>query len=321
MFETPGNLPTWNQRIGILTGLLFLVCVAHSQISSKAKIRGKYFGQNPPGMNAVLFAKGIVSTDSIEHSAPAFSPDGRIVLWTKIYQGRPAFLVEMRMKKNGIWTQPSLPSFASGDADDFYPSFSVDGKKLFFSSRRPMPAGYPKNEDMWIWVVESTKSGWKSPKPVDTTVIKGFEYGHSVSKNGTIFFSSRRDGTFDIFSASSVKHKYQPPQLLKDSINTSGYEDGPFIAPDESYLIFESQRPESIEGSIDLFICFKKKDGSWSKPKNMGPKINSKYSERFASVSPDGKYLFFGSNRRQHTDNLYFDIYWISAKIIGELRH
>jgi hypothetical protein len=52
----------------------------------------------------------------------------------------------------------------------------------------------------------------------------------------------------------------------------------------------------------------------------MGPKINTKYSERFARVSPDGRYLFFGSNRRQEKNNLYFDIYWIDAKIIDEIK-
>jgi Tol biopolymer transport system component len=293
--------------------------LSNAQKVSEAVLMGKYFGLTPPGMEAVLFAKDIVSTDSIEHSAPAFSPDGRTVLWTKIYKGRPSFLVEMRME-NGVWTEHARPSFASSDADDFYPDFSVDGRKLYFSSRRSLPRGYPKNEDMWIWEVEKKENGWGIPIPLDSVIMKGFEYGHSVSKNGTIYFSSRRQGSFDIFYAKWINNKYQQPQLLENGISTSGYEDGPFIAPDESYLIFESQRPEGIEGSIDLFICFKQKDGSWSRPKNMGPKINTKYTERFARVSPDGKYLFFGSNRSQLTDNLYFDIYWIDAKVIDELR-
>ena len=305
----------------ILSFCFVIIVESNAQINSTKELRGKYFGQKPPGMTASIFAEGIVSTDSIEHSAPAFSPDGSIVLWTKIYKGKPSFIVEMR-KENGVWTQPALPSFASSDADDFYPAFSVDGKKLFFSSRRALPPGYPKNEDMWIWVVERKANGWGIPVPLDSTIMKGFEYAHSISKKGTIFFSSRRPGTrdFDIFSAKWVNHKYRGSQLLNDKINTSGYEDGPFIAPDESYLIFESQRPESVEGSIDLYICFKQKDGSWSNPKNIGPKINTKYSERFAMVSPDGKYLFFGSNRRQLADNLYFDIYWIDAKVINELK-
>jgi len=297
------------------------LCAIHAQTGKIPTLKGKYLGQKPPGMDAVLFAKGIVSTDSIEHSAPAFSPDGNTVLWTKIYTGKPAFLVEMK-KKNGVWTQPAIPSFGSSGADDFYPAFSVDGSRLYFSSRRPLPPGYPKNEDMWIWVVEKKMDGWGTPLPLDSTIMKGFEYAHSASKKGNIYFSSRRPGAeaFDIFSAEWINNQYQRPKPLGDGINTSGYEDGPFIAPDESYLIFESQRPESIEGSIDLFICFKQKDGSWSHPKNMGPKINTKYSERFAMVSPDGKYLFFGSNRGQPSDNLYFDIYWIDARIINELR-
>jgi Tol biopolymer transport system component len=298
--------------------IFILAGISNAQKSTGPVASNNYFGLTPPGMTAVLFADGIVSTDSIEHSSPAFSPDGRLVLWTKIYKGHPAFLVEMKLKK-GVWTPPAMPSFASSDADDFYPEFSVDGTRLYFSSRRPLPPGYPRNEDMWIWEVERKGDGWSTPIPMDSTIMKGFEYGHSVSKNGTIFFSSRRQGSFDIFYAKWMAHKYQEAQLLGNDINTAGYEDGPFIAPDESYLIFESQRPESIEGSIDLFICFKQSDGCWTQPKNMGPRINTKYSERFARVSPDGKYLFFGSNRKQLTDNLYFDIYWIDAKVIKEL--
>ena len=290
--------------------------------TQKMNIKGSYLGEKTPGMIAIIFAKGIVSTDSIEHSSPTFSPDGKLVLWTKIYSGKPSFIVEMK-HEGGRWTNAATPSFANSAFDDFYPSFSVDGKKLYFSSRRPLPAGYAKNQDMWIWEVDRKKNGWGTPRPLDSTIIKGFDYAHSVSKNGTIFFSSRRPGArdFDIFAARRKNNKFLPPEILNDTINTAGYEDGPFIAPDESYLIFESQRPESIEGSIDLYICFKQKDGSWTKPKNMGPQINTKYSERFAKVSPDGKYLFFGSNRRQLIDNLYFDIYWIDARIIGHLKN
>ncbi|HTE28436.1 TPR end-of-group domain-containing protein [Flavitalea sp.] len=98
------------------------------------------------------------------------------------------------------------------------------------------------------------------------------------------------------------------------------YEDGPYIAPDESFLIFESQRPGGIEGSLDLYISFKNKIGSWGIPVNMGPKINSGSSERFARLSPDGKYLFFGSSRNMSDTNWGFDIFWIDAKVIDELK-
>ena len=47
----------------------------------------------------------------------------------------------------------------------------------------------------------------------------------------------------------------------------------------------------------------------------MGPKINTEKSERFAGLSPDMKYLFFGSDRNGNSD-----IFWIDAKVIDELR-
>lgn len=61
----------------------------------------------------------------------------------------------------------------------------------------------------------------------------------------------------------------------------------------------------------DLFISYRKKDGSWTVAIKLGPQINTDKYEGIATVSPDGKCLFF--NR----DN---DIYWVSAKFIDELR-
>jgi L-ascorbate metabolism protein UlaG (beta-lactamase superfamily) len=45
------------------------------------KLTGDYLGQTPPGDTPLVFARGIVSTDDLEHSAPAFSPDGNEVFW------------------------------------------------------------------------------------------------------------------------------------------------------------------------------------------------------------------------------------------------
>ena len=76
----------------------------------------------------------------------------------------------------------------------------------------------------------------------------------------------------------------------------------------------------AIAGSIDLYICFRDKGGRWTMPVNMGPKINSASSERFARLSPDGKYLFFGSTRTRSSEHWGFDMYWIDASVIDELR-
>jgi hypothetical protein len=277
-----------------------------------------YLGQTPPQKQATLFAKGLVSTDAYEHSAPAFSPDGKHVLWTIMRSNYTGYLVEMAFV-NGQWCQPAPPSFASTDSDDYYPSFSADGKTLYFGSRRKLPNETEKNEKLRLWKVVRKGEGWDTPVPMDTTLLLFKEnFGHSVAKSGNIYFAFPEPGgkMLDIAYAQKTKAGFAPPQKLMGGISTERYEDGPFIAPDESYLIFESGRPEGIEGSTDLYICFKQKNGEWSTPLNMGPEVNSKFTERFAKVSPDGKYLFFGSNR----GGAFADIYWISADIIDQLK-
>ncbi|MBN1363231.1 MAG: PD40 domain-containing protein [Syntrophaceae bacterium] len=102
----------------------------------------------------------------------------------------------------------------------------------------------------------------------------------------------------------------QKPELLPPTINAPGDNLNwtPFIAPDESCLIFCSNG--------DLYICFRKPDGSWTDRVNLGEPINSKERERFPVVSPDGKYLFFTRWTPDHDE----DVFWVSAGIIGKLK-
>jgi hypothetical protein len=277
-----------------------------------------YLGQKPPGMKAEVFAPGIVSTNLYEHSAPAFSPDGKLVLWTVVAPTFHSYLLEMKYE-NGQWSKPAKPSFCDTTVDDYYPSFSPDGKKLYFSSRRKLPKGYPEGNTIRIWEIERTESGWGTPLLFDTTIARGEDYAHSIAANGNFYFSSSLGGgaNFGIRKSERVNGKYAAPVLLPFNINSVGYDDGPFIAPDESFLIFESDRPEAFVG---LYISFKQEGGSWGIPVNMGPEINSGEGERFGRVSPDGKYFFFGSARDTSGGKIGADIYWIDARIIDELR-
>ena len=289
---------------------------------SKSEQQINYLGQIPPSDSAVLFAPGIISTDNYEHSSPAFSPDGSVVLWTVLDRNYRASMMEM-VYENGQWSKPRHPTFADSTADDYYPSFAPNGEKLLFSSRRTVPTSYDQGADIRIWQVERTASGWGTPMPFDTVVSKSGDYAQSINSKGDVYFSSAVGGAtmFDIRRAGRISNqKYDRPLSLPFNINSVGYEDGPYIAPDESFLIFESSRPGGVDDFIDLYICYMNENGDWSTPINMGPKINSAAAERFAKLSPDGKYLFFGSNRNMTDQHWGFDVYWIDAKIIQELK-
>ena len=78
---------------------------------------------------------------------------------------------------------------------------------------------------------------------------------------------------------------------LGPNVNTIYDEGDAFIAPDESYIIFSSQDRSDSIGGQDLYIAYRKADGSWTQAKNMGESVNSESGEICPSISLDGKYF------------------------------
>jgi hypothetical protein len=159
----------------------------------------------------------------------------------------------------------------------------------FFTSARP---SYPPVD---IWMSKRGDAGWSEPTKLEPPISSDAdEFEVAISRNGTLYFSSTREGgqgDIDIYRARLVDGGYPTIENLGPPINTSSGDDLPYIAPDESYLIFASDRPDGL-GNRDLYISFQA-DGAWTEAKNLGPPINSEYWDIYPSVSPDGKYLFF----------------------------
>ena len=86
-----------------------------------------------------------------------------------------------------------------------------------------------------------------------------------------------------------------------------------YMSPKEEYLIFAAKHDGGY-GDVDLYISFKTKDENWGYPINMGAEINTELRERFPTVSPDGKYMFF----MRHTPGQ--DFFWVSTEIIKNLK-
>ena len=142
----------------------------------------------------------------------------------------------------------------------------------------------------------------------------------SSSDNGTYYFDTYKKNSpnFPIRYSQKIDGKYEKPKALSKAINKGTNLSHPFIAPDESYLIWDAKREDGY-GSSDIYISFKQQDGSWSNAINLGDKINTEAWEAAASVTPDGKYLFFNRNIGSNSyENV--DIFWVDAKIIETLR-
>jgi Tol biopolymer transport system component len=315
---------------------VFLNCAGQNDFPV---LSGDYLGQNPPGMTPEIFAPGIISHGFHEHNL-TISPDGDEILFSCSSRDHSYYAIIQVKRNNNVWSSPEIAPF-SGNYSDMGPRFSPDGKKLYFSSRRPRDGEVEIRKDFDIWFVEKRGETWSEPvnlgRPVNTDYN---EYSPSFSTNGNIYFhyweekGSESDICYSVFENGG----YQEPVKLEYGISTEHYDGGPFIAPDESYILFQAIRPESFLGNTNIYISFRNSDNTWSNPANIGKTINSSGYPIQPMISPDGKYLFFSTNTirnsfsysgKSYLDlidlykshlNGYGTIYWVDAKIIENLK-
>ena len=210
-----------------------------------------------------LFADGIINTDADEYG-PALTTDGKSLYFTRRVNRSDSEFIYVSRLENGKWSTPELAPF-SGKYFDKEPFVAPDGKRIFFASLRPVDGAEPKNgRDFNIWFVEKAASGWSEPKHVGPAINSpAYENYPSVAANGTLYFAGEREGGKggnDLYSARLVNGKYQHVENLYE-LNTPNIDADPYIAPDESYLIFCSDRGGGF-GSGDLYISFNR-NGRW----------------------------------------------------------
>lgn len=269
----------------LLTVLLITSCNSKDALT--------YLGQEPPGLVPELFAPDIIKNEFRE-AAAAFSPDAKEFYFRRrggAYKKNTLFVIK---NIDNQWVESEVPPYAGE------PFVTLDGKTLFLGRKYR----------------ELTPSGWGEVKETKS-LLDNKDMGImrlTASANGTYVFDDYKSD--DIIRISTIKNGIrQKPEVLGEQINTGKWTAHPFIAPDESYLIWDSERAEGY-GDNDLYISFKQEDGSWGNAINLGDKINTEHAESYGSISPDGKYFFF--HRGYGGDNA--DIYWVDAKIIEDLR-
>jgi hypothetical protein len=256
-----------------------------------------------------------------------FTPDGN-----EVYFGRlePTRIYWMR-RVSGQWSSPEvLP--AVGQLDALYPFLGPDGRSLVCCSPGPVEgraARLPRGVDCRLWILERTGAGWSAPRLLDPdAVVDERAPGASVSSRGTIVYGckDRRDpsSNMDLHWARLVGGRYDRPATVPDPVNGASVDVSPFLAPDESYLLFASFRPGN-RGRSDLYVSFRLPGDRWTRPANLGDDVNSSAKDEFPYVSPDGRYLFFNSNRVSPLNKAPVpdgpgNVYWVSSEVITRLR-
>ena len=255
-----------------------------------------------PAPQATLFAPGVISVGD-DDAHVTFDPDGRRAWFLK---DSPDFLhwtIAVVDWNGSAWGKPQVAHFSGRWADGDL-SFAPDGRTAYFVSSRPPPAGGADKEDTDIWRLRRGEDGeWGEPEHVPELASDGFEWFPNMTADGWLYFGSERTegnlgpgGTSDLWRARLVGERYSRPENLGPLLNTPGQDIEPWISPDGRMLVFASSGRNDTLGSYDLYVSHRCGE-SWSEPRNLGAEVNSPAWEFGGRPSPDGRYLFFTSNR------------------------
>ena len=259
-------------------------------------LEGPYLGQKPPSLTPEAFAPGIVSTNGWEYGV-FFTPDMEEISFLRENEETEKHEIVVFQNKNDRWHESGRSPRVS------QPFISPDGKIMHLGKRYK----------------ERTETGWSEIKNLGTPFEEISIMRLTSSAKGTLVFDEfTRDGNGVLRYSQLIDGKREAPKPLSKEINTGKWNAHPFIAPDESYILWDGKREDGY-GDADIYVSFKQQDGSWGEAINLGDKINTDAWEAAASVTPDGKYLFFNRNMGSDSyDNV--DIFWVDAQIIENLR-
>jgi Tol biopolymer transport system component len=255
-----------------------------------------------------IFAPGVVSGPQND-GAPTFTPDGRTIYFERSY-GHRSIIFESR-RVGAFWSRPQVASF-SGPWSDQQPTLSPNGSRMVFASARKQASTEHPNDApktlAGLWSVDKTKTGWSEPVRLPETVnITNLVFKPSIARNGDLYFmsaaSSGADGpNWRLFHSRWVNGAYQPAQPL--SFSSGPYFDvDPYIAPDQSYIVFSSRGRRSPDDRHEhLYVALREGTG-WSTVHPLryaGDDWGADDGE--AQVSPDGTTLYFTSSRQPPVD-------------------
>lgn len=210
-------------------------------------------------------------------------------------KGTYEFAVEMSKKqdKQYVFEPVNLGDSVNSKDLEYFPSVTIDGKKLIFTRR------IGNNED--FYQSELVNGVWRKaiPLPGNINSPNYNEGAQNISQDGTwlIFTGCNFPeglGSCDLYISYLTKKGWSKPQNLGPKVNSEFWESTPSLSPDKRDLYFSSNVPGGFGGN-DIWVCHRNDDGSWSEAYNLGPEINTSGDESTPFIHADNQTLYFNS--------------------------
>ena len=248
-------------------------------------------------------ADDAVNTTALE-GCPSISKDGTSLYFASNRAGGLGgvdIYVSARSDVDDPWGAPvNVGPPINTSVDELCPTPMRDGHGFMFVSSRPGGCGA-----LDIYATRQRGGqGWSSPVNLGCAVNSAADEASPFVVGGELFFSSTRTGDSDIYVAAIDDGTVGAPVPVP-GLNTPSNDARPNLRRDGREIFFD--RPGEC-GGIDLWMSTRPStEAPWSQPVNLGCGVNSAANDLRASLSWDGKSLYFGSNRAGSEGNQ--DIY------------
>ncbi|RYC67631.1 OmpA family protein [Spirosoma sordidisoli] len=201
----------------------------------------------------------------------------------------------------------NLGNQVNSEYNEINPMISPDGRTLYFAriSHPNNTHGDKGSQDIWFSDFDEASKKWGPARRMGFPLNKDeYNCAYSITPDGqTMLIKGQyNNGTYETrgFSLSKkTANGWSPPQKIDipGYVNMSkGQFDCGFLSADGKVLLMAfSEKKNSKED--DLYVSFRQKDGSWTKPMELGVEVNTKFTETTPFLAPDGATLYFSSNR------------------------
>lgn len=180
------------------------------------------------------------------------------------------------------------------------PIISPDGKRLYFTRKfHPNNMGDKNKDDIWISHLQDDGT-WSKAQNIGAPLNnENHNFVIAVSPDDDKLYVSSAYKKWQKHGVAIAQRTYghwAKPQALKiqDMYNHNKFSSYS-VSVDGNILLMAIERADSY-GDRDLYVSFKKRNGTWSSPKNLGPTINTLGMESSIFLAADYKTIYFASS-------------------------
>ena len=286
----------------ILFSLLSFELLAQNSSNKKAQNffeRANPFIEKQDYLSAEHVLKSAIETD------PSFQ--NAFITLAGVYNAQKKYAEAKSAYQKAILINKNIaPAVIYGLAETEFATQEYDKAKQHFEEFLALDSSSDRAKKAKKYLLDCDFAAFAIKKPVKynpTNLGQGVnttdsEYFPALTADGeTLIFTRQVNGNEDFWTSQFKNNTWNSATPLSTKINTTKYNEGAqTISPDGKYLFFTGcNRPDGL-GRCDVYVSHREgKD--WGEPYNVGKPVNSEYWESQPAISPDGRTLYFISNR------------------------